>query len=562
LIDRLGERFSEAPAVVSEESSLSYRALAADSRRYSRWGLSQGLHRGDVVALLMANCPAYLAIWLGLSRLGVTVALLNTHLRGEQLAYAIDLVRPRQLICGASLLPSLESSPSARKGAFQCWTHGGSALLPQLDAAANSFSDDPLECSAFQGASLEDRALCIYTSGTTGLPKAANISHFRLMQWTHWFAGLLDTGPTDRLYDCLPMYHSIGGVVAPGAVLVAGGAVVLRERFSASTFWHDIVLERCTLFQYIGELCRYLLQAPADPSETQHRLRLCCGNGLRAEVWNPFQERFRIPHILEYYAATEGAFSLYNCEERVGSLGRIPSFLSHRIAVALLRLDPSTGAPLRDASGHCQRCAPYEAGEAVSRLRDGSGLQGGRFEGYADAQAATEHKLLHDVFCTGDCWYRSGDLMRQDAQGFFYFVDRLGDTFRWKGENVSTTEVADALAACRGVRNATAYGVPVAGTEGRACMAALSIDHDFDLQRFRCEIRERLPSYALPLFLRIVAELEQTDTFKLRKQRLLQEAFDPSATCDPLYFDDGVQQAYIALDAALHGRLQSGALRL
>ncbi len=562
LIDRLGERFGPVPALLSPQASLSYRALAQQSRRYARWGLSLGLKRGDVVGLLMSNCPAYLAIWLGLTRIGVTVALLNTHLTGERLAYAIDLVLPRHLICGASLSAQLESARPRLARGVDCWIHGaGESALPRLDLALGSLADTPLGDGDYAPPSLTDRALCIYTSGTTGLPKAANISHFRVMQWCHWFAGLMDTSAHDRIYDCLPMYHSIGGVVAPGAVLVSGGTVVLRERFSSTVFWQDIAHERCTLFQYIGELCRYLLQAPPQSDETRHHLRLCCGNGLRAEVWEPFQRRFRIPHILEYYASTEGSFSLYNCDERVGAIGRIPAYLSHRMPIALIAVDRDTGVPIRDASGRCRRCAPDETGEAIGQLLDSDGGDDGRFEGYVDARA-TRQKILCDVFSAGDRWYRSGDLLRQDPQGYFYFVDRLGDAFRWKGENVSSTEVADSLVSCDGVRDAVAYGVVVPGAEGRACMAALSVAADFDLQLFRRQSSARLPAYARPLFVRIVPELELTATFKLTRQRLALEGFDPARTSDQLYWSDGTQQAYVRLDATLYRRLLAGELRV
>jgi fatty-acyl-CoA synthase len=411
--------------------------------------------------------------------------------------------------------------------------------------------------------SLADRALYIYTSGTTGLPKAAVVSHSRLMQWSHWFAGLMDITPADRLYDCLPMYHSVGGVVATGATLVGGGAVIVRERFSASRFWQDVREERCTIFQYIGELCRYLVNASsaAPGEEITHGLRLACGNGLRAEVWKEFQSRFRIPDILEYYAATEGTFSLYNCEGRVGSIGRIPPFLSHRYPVALVLCDPSTGTPLRDEQGRCIRCQPGEPGEAIGRIAAAGNTAGARFEGYADPEA-TRRKVLRDVFEPGDAWYRTGDLMSRDKEGFYYFVDRIGDTFRWKGENVSTTEVAAALGSCRGVADVAVYGVSVPGTEGRTGMAALVVSPEFDLTAFRRELAEKLPDYARPLFLRIVPTLEVTGTFKLRKQELANEGYDPARVGDPLYFDVSRQCRYERLDADLHQRIVQGLEKL
>jgi len=363
------------------------------------------------------------------------------------------------------------------------------------------------------------------------------------------------------MYNCLPLYHSVGGVVATGATLVRGGAVVLRERFSASEFWKDVISERCTLFQYIGELCRYLLASPPQPWETEHSLRLCCGNGLRPDVWEPFRERFRIPQILEYYAATEGSFSLYNCEGRPGAIGRIPPFLSHRMPVALVKFDLSTGAPLRDESGRCIRCDANEAGEAIGEISGAAGKHGGRFEGYADT-AASEKKILRDVFTAGDAWYRTGDLMRKDEQGFYYFVDRVGDTFRWKGENVSTGEVTAVITSCPGVTDAAVYGVAVPGTDGRAGMAALVVTPEFDLAAFRQHLASRLPDYARPLFLRIVSAIEMTGTFKLRKQELAIEGYDRTRVSDALYFDDRQQRAYTAVDESLYQQLQGGKLRV
>jgi len=381
------------------------------------------------------------------------------------------------------------------------------------------------------------------------------------MQWSHWFSGLMNTQPGDRMYNCLPLYHSVGGVVATGATLVGGGAVVVRERFSASEFWKDVVTERCTLFQYIGELCRYLLASPQQSWETQHSLRLCCGNGLRPDVWEPFRERFRIPQILEYYAATEGSFSLYNCEGRPGAIGRIPPFLSHRMPVALVKFDLGTGTPLRNESGRCIRCAANEAGEAIGEISGAEGKHGGRFEGYADA-AASEKKILRDVFATGDAWYRTGDLMRKDEQGFYYFVDRVGDTFRWKGENVSTGEVTAVVTSYPGVTDAAVYGVAVPGTDGRAGMAAVVVTPEFDLAAFRQHLAARLPDYARPLFLRIVSAIEITGTFKLRKQDLALEGYDRAKVSDALYFDDRQQRAYTALDESLYQQLQSGTMRV
>jgi fatty-acyl-CoA synthase len=508
----------------------------------------------------MPNCPEYLATWLGLTRAGVIVALLNTNLSGGVLAHSINIVNPRYVIVGASLAAAARSSREHVPDAVRYWVHGpGNEDMSRLDLTG--LSTDKLTDTQCPTPSLDDRALYIYTSGTTGLPKAANVSHLRVMQWSHWFAGLMDTQPTDRMYNCLPLYHSVGGVVATGATLVRGGTVVIRERFSASEFWKDIVAERCTLFQYIGELCRYLLGSPPHPDETRHSLRLCCGNGLRGDVWEPFQQRFHLPQILEYYASTEGSFSLYNCEGRPGAIGRIPPFLSHRMPVALVKFDEASGAPVRDANGLCVRCDVDEPGEALGAIANAPGKHGGRFEGYADT-AASEKKILRNVFAPGDAWYRTGDLMRKDAQGFFYFVDRVGDTFRWKGENVSTSEVAAVLTAYPGIADAVVFGVAVPGADGRAGMAALVAGPGLDLVALRRYLAARLPDYARPVFLRLLSNIEITGTFKLRKQEPATEGYDCTRSTDALYFDDRQQQAYVRLDDALHGRLREGKVRV
>lgn len=344
-------------------------------------------------------------------------------------------------------------------------------------------------------------------------------------------------------------------------MLVRGGSVVIRDKFSAREFWDDVVNWDCTLFQYIGELCRYLVNAPEQPREIQHRLRLCCGNGLHANVWNKFQDRFAIPKILEFYAATEGNVSLYNVEGKVGAIGRVPSFLAHRFPLALVKSDPATQEPIRDESGLCMRCATGEIGEAIGRIHDGAAHAAAEFEGYTDV-AASQKKILRDVFERGDAWYRTGDLMRADAGGYFYFVDRIGDTFRWKGENVASGEVTAAITAFSGITEATVYGVRVPGTEGAAGMAALVVDNTLDLAELRKHLACVLPSYARPLFLRIQDRIAVTATFKHQKTELVREGFDPAGSGDAIYFDDPSQQAYVPLDGALFARIKAGAIRL
>ncbi len=561
LVERWAGERGDAPALLGRDESLTYAALAERSHRYARWGLAQGFRAGDVVCLLMANRPEYLAVWLGLTRLGVVVALVNTHLASDALAHCVRIAAPVCLIAGPEHAAALAGIGPLLPRRLPCWVAGGGgAAALALDPVLESLSGEALAPADCELPSLDAPALYIYTSGTTGMPKAAKVSHHRLMQWSHWFAGLLDVSPADRMYDCLPLYHSVGGVVAVGATLAGGGSVVIRGRFSASEFWSDVRDSRCTLFQYIGELCRYLVNAPGRPEETQHRLRLACGNGLRAEVWERFRTRFAIPRIVEYYAATEGNFSLYNCEGEPGAIGRIPAFLAARVPVALLRVDLDSGEPRRNAAGLCEAAPVDEPGEAVG-LVAAAARAGGRFEGYADA-AASERKLLRDVFETGDLWYRTGDLMRRDSRGFYYFVDRLGETFRWKGENVSTAEVMSVLATVPGVLEGVVYWVGVPGADGRAGRAALVVGEGFELGMFRARVHQALPGYARPMFLRLLPALQATGTFKPKKQELLAAGFDPGSVRDPLYFDDPRTGAFVALDAALYRELQGGAIRL
>ncbi|HMK87288.1 MAG TPA: long-chain-acyl-CoA synthetase, partial [Steroidobacteraceae bacterium] len=568
LVDRQALELGSAPALISSDRRLSFRELASRSRQYARFGLTRGLAAGDVAALLMPNCAEYAAVWLGLSRIGVTVALLNTHLSGDALAHSIEIVAPSLIVVGAELAPTLAAlrtrleRGSRSRRSLSIWVYGASAQdFQPLEPMLTRTSPDALSSADYPAPTLDATALYIYTSGTTGLPKAATVTHYRLLRWSEWFAGLLDAGPADRMYNCLPLYHSVGGVVAIGAMLVGGGAVVIRPRFSASDFWRDVRDERCTLFQYIGELCRYLVNSPRQPRETEHSLRLACGNGLRPEVWETFRTRFRIPRILEYYASTEGNFSLYNCEGQPGAIGRIPPFLAHRLPVTLLRFDHDSGEPLRNALGFCERCGVDEAGEAVGLIPDGENARAGRFEGYADVEAS-ERKILRNVFKPGDAWYRTGDLMRHDAAGFYYFVDRIGETYRWKGENVSTAEVLTALTAIPGVQEGVVFGVTVPHADGRAGMAALVVASEFDLAAFHARVAERLPAYARPVFVRILPALESTGTFKPRKQDLLRLGFDPALAHSPLYFDDPRKDAYVPLDPTIYAAITEGRIRL
>jgi fatty-acyl-CoA synthase len=562
VMDRLARTFGTAPALLSEQQCLTYAELGERVNRYALWALRHKISRGDVVCLLMANCPDYFAIWLGITKVGGIVSLINTHLSGESLARSINTVAAKYIIVGADLADRLAAVLPYLVGELKVWTSGPNNYeFARIDSEISELDGKALAGREYRRPILADRALYIHTSGSSGLPKAANVSHFRLMQWSYWFAGMMDTQPDDRMYNCLPMYHSAGGILAIGAILVNGGSVVLREGFSATRFWDDMVDWNCTIFQYIGELCRYLVNSGPHPRELQHRLRLCCGNGLRAGVWDELKHRFHIPRILEFYAATESTFSLFNCDGKSGAVGRIPAFLSHRFPMALVRSDVDTGDPLRDTDGFCIRCLPDEAGEAIGPIvMDGSSPIG-KFEGYSDELASAE-KLLRNVFAPGDVWYRTGDLMRRDGQGFIYFVDRIGDTFRWKGENVSTGELEDIISTYRGVTQVAVYGVTIPNTEGRAGMVAAMVSDEFDLAGFQAHLTKHLPEFARPLFLRIADRLAATTTFKLMKRQLSLDGYDPAVITDPIYFNAPDGSGFVRLDRPLYERICAGEVRL
>jgi fatty-acyl-CoA synthase len=545
VFDEVAQTRGEAPALISEGGGFTFRELADRSLRYARWGLAQGLKKGECVALVMEGRAEYVAVWLGLTRIGVVVALVNNNLTGPALAHCIGVAAPRIVLAspryGAPCADALRSCAAK-------------ARLVICDDALELPAPAALGLDEASQPTLSDHALYIYTSGTTGLPKAAIVTHRRIMNWALWFCGLVDITPEDRMYDCLPLYHSVGGVVAIFATLLGGGSVVLRERFSASAFWDDVVRFDCTLFQYIGELCRYLAHAPACEAEKKHRLRLALGNGLRPEVWPVFEKRFGVPRILEFYAATESNFSLYNVEGEPGAIGRIPGFLAASQSVRLVKFDTESDAPLRDENGLCLPCGPDEPGEAISRIAND-------FEGYLD-RGASERKILRNVFKPGDAWMRSGDLMRKDSRGFFHFVDRVGDTFRWKGENVATAEVAQAIASYAGVLDVNVYGVEVAGRDGRAGMAAIVVDDSFEIVGLSAHLSAQLPAYARPLFLRLSRKLEVTETFKHRKRELAAQGFNPATIDEPVFFASPSQPIYAALDLALYERILVGAVPL
>ena len=558
--ERWARERPRAPAVLCLDRIVTWSELDAGANRYARWTKELGLNKGDVVTLFRDNSPEYIMAWLGLVKRGVVAALVNTHLAGQPLAHSLAMAGAKHLILGGELADTYATAIAGMESHPELWLTGGARRgFQDLDAALARQSAVPLAPDERPDVFCRDKAFYIYTSGTTGLPKAANISHMRLLHIMSAFQGAVNGKAGDRMYNVLPLYHSAGGIAALGPAFLAGGSVVVRSKFSAGEFWDDCYRYRPTLFQYIGELCRYLLNAPPHPHERDHSLRIAIGNGLRPEIWARFQERFRIPRIMEFYGATEGNVGLINYDGKVGAIGRLPWYARSILKIRLIKYDIEKGLPVRGPDGFCIETADDEIGEAIG-LIDANDPRS-RFDGYT-SRADTEKKILRNAFKRGDAWFRTGDLMRRDRHGYFYFVDRTGDTFRWKGENVATSEVGEVLSVFPGVKEANVYGVAVPGAEGKAGMAALVIADHFRLERLPAFLADNLPFFARPVFLRFQRQIETTSTFKQRKTDLQKEGFNPAAISDPLWARDTTSGEYKPLTAALYEDICEGKVKI
>ncbi len=553
VVEEWAAKTPDAPALFYLDTVMSYAALDARANQYANWALSLGLKQGDPVALFMENRPDFICAWLGLFKAGLCAALINTNQRGQPLAHSIEIVGARHVIAGSELAEFLPETDSFFTVKPQFWVEGEGAALDSVLAAQSTASPGR---TPREGVRQKDRAFYIYTSGTTGLPKAANFSHMRMLFMMSGFLGALQPTSRDRIYDALPLYHATGGVCAVGMALNRGGALIIKKRFSVSEFWNDIHKYDATMFVYIGEMCRYLLNAPASPQEQGHDIRAITGNGLRPEIWRQFQQRFAIPRIVEFYGATEGNVSMLNYDGTVGAVGRVPDYIESMLPTRVVRFDLEKEMPVRGADGLCIECEADEVGEAIGGI---SSKAGRNFEGYTKA-SETEKKILHDVFKKGDAWFRTGDLMRRDAHGYFYFVDRIGDTYRWKGENVATSEVTEALSVISGVREANVYGVTVPGMDGRAGMAALVVDSRLDIAALASRLA--LPHYEKPVFLRLQPEIVVTGTFKQRKVELVKDGFDPSTLPNPVYWLNPETQTYEKLTPAIYAEIVEDRIKL
>ncbi|KXJ79609.1 hypothetical protein RP20_CCG028499 [Aedes albopictus] len=519
---------------IFEGREWTFKEVSDYSNRVANVFHTHGYKRGDVVGLLLENRPEFVATWLGLSKLGIIIPLINHNLRKNALLHSVTVAKCSALIFGETLREAVseiaESLPS-------------SLALYQLQAVIGNAKD---LATLLQNASKEqpttnvmkpdhhDQLLYIYTSGTTGLPKAAVITHSRFVFITaaiHMVAGFRND---DIFYTPLPLYHTAGGMMSVGQALLFGATVVIRKKFSASQYFADCQKYNCTVGQYIGEMCRYILATPDSPTDKAHKVRLIFGNGLRPQIWPQFVDRFNIPRVAEFYGATEGNANIVNIDNTVGAIGFVSRIIPQVYPISIIRADPATGDPIRGKNGLCQLCEPNEPGVFIGKILPNNPSRA--FLGYVD-KSASEKKIVRDIFKKGDAAFLSGDLLVADERGNLFFKDRTGDTFRWKGENVSTSEVEAEVSNASGYRDTVVYGVEIPHMEGRAGMAAvLDPERQVDLVKLAQTLKETLPSYARPMFVRLLSTVDMTGTFKLKKIDLQKEGFDPNVIEDALYY--------------------------
>ena len=508
------------------DQQLTYRDANATANRYAAVLAARGVGHGDVVAIMLRNSPNTVLAMLAAVKCGAVAGMLNYHQRGEVLAHSLGLLEAKVLIADTDLVSAVTD----------CGGAGDSDTLTVEDLerfAVSAPATNPASASAVQA---RDAAFYIFTSGTTGFPKASVMTHLRWLKALAAFGGLgLRLKSSDTLYCCLPLYHNNALTVALSSVITSGATLALGKSFSASKFWDEVIASRATAFIYIGEICRYLLNQSPKPTDRAHKVRMMAGNGLRPEIWDEFTKRFGIARVCEFYASSEGNTAFINIFNVPKSTGISP------LPLAYVEYDPDTGTPRRDENGRVRRVPAGEPGLLISPVNR---LQ--PFDGYTD-QASSEEKLVRNAFREGDCWFNSGDVMSPQGMGHAAFVDRLGDTFRWKGENVATTEVEAAVAADGSVEQCTVFGVEVPRTGGRAGMAAVKLRDgaEFDGQSLARSVYRELPVYALPLFVRVVDSIAQTTTFKSRKVELRDEGYGPDVN-DPLYVLAGRDEGYVS----------------
>ena len=553
------EKIPDRPALRFEREIVTFGAFNAGVNRYANLLRRRGVGKGDVVNVMMENSPAMLMAQGACAKLGAIGALINTHLEGEALAHVHLASKAKVAVvdrpCARAMLPLLDRLRDlAVLADVPDLVAEGSRFLPlleELDASPDAEPDMP-------DVKISDVFLYVYTSGTTGFPKPAIVRHARFTAGGHSLAILLGETPDDCVYAPTPLYHGYANFVGFSPAFHKGACFASRRKFSASEFLPDVQRHGVTIFCYVGELCRYLMRTPPSPEDRKHKIRIATGPGLRPDIWRAFRDRFGIATIIDSYGQTEGNISLQNRRGRVGSCGRCAPFQHEQLKLA--RYDLERGELLRGADGFLVECGVGEQGELLGRITKNSPMS---FDGYADPKD-NERKLVRDCFEKDDLYLRTGDLLKRDYAFYYYFVDRIGDTFRWKGENVATIEVEHLLNQAPGVHETAVYGVSVPGTEGRAGMA-LVVPKDgaaLDPRAFYEHATRVLPAYARPLFVRVAPQVDVTGNFKNRKTRLQDEGFDPARFADTLWFRDDVRESYVPLDASLRDDIVAGRVRV
>lgn len=541
-------------AILFEDRSISYREFNEAANRYAHLFKSRGFKKGDVVALLMENRPEYLIIIAGLAKLGVIISLINTGVRGKVLAHAANICDAQAIIVGNELLAAFEdvAAEIKLKDPALIFVENDAApintALNVEDLAPLLMTMPPNNPDTTAAINSEDVLYYIYTSGTTGFPKATASKHQNWFVLGYGTGGLgLELIPGDVLYNVLPLYHNSGANIAFASFLMHGSTFALRRKFSARNFWNDIRKYNASHFIYIGELCRYLNNQPSRPDDLDNPLQYILGNGMRGEYWTAFKKRFGIRKIVEVYGATEGVARIINLKQAVGMMGNL-SLLGVRIG-EVVQYDVESDRIKKDAAGRPIQCKVGDTGLLISEINFRAS-----FPGYVNNSTATEAKILRNVFREGDQYFNTGDLVKLHRGRNISFVDRLGDTFRWKGENVATNEVADILNQFGQIEDSNVFGVEVKGTEGRCGMVALKLleGEQLDWDAFAHYVIKNLPVYARPYFIRLRCEIDATNSFKQLKTMLQKEGFDPRIIKDPLFFLDPRKNTYVPLTAALY----------
>ena len=523
-------------ALLFEEQRYSYAHLNAWANQIAHFYLSLGAQKGDVVAVMIENRPELIATVIGLAKIGVTIALLNTSQVGKVLAHSINLVKPFAVIAGEECrvaLDEIRHELAIAAGHFHWFadqdtqTDAGQApegfvnLAEKIDLFPKF---NPSTTGSVQG---KDGLFYIYTSGTTGLPKAVIFSNGRWTLAYGTYGHVLNLNQEDVMYCTLPLYHATGMVVCWCGVIAGSSALAIRRKFSTSSFWKDVKKFDASAIGYVGELCRYLMDAPPSEQEHGHRVTKMIGNGMRPNIWDKFKARFGIKEVLELYASSEGNVGFSNVFNFDNTVGFSPT------PYAIIEFDKERNEPVRDTKGHCKRVKKGETGLLIGKITRRS-----PFDGYTDPEK-NKSVIMTDVFTKGDAYFNTGDLVRDIGFRHAQFVDRLGDTFRWKGENVSTTEVENMLTEYDKIVEAVVYGVEIPNTYGRAGMAAITLQpgselNEQDLKQMVSTFKQCLPAYAIPVFLRIQQQVETTGTFKYQKNQLKEQAFDPQKTDERL----------------------------